>query len=60
MMVDVDRLFDEFAASYSRGDQPEISSYLARPAIEPTTWRAWSRSSSASRPLPSRARRTSR
>ena len=29
-MADVDRLFDEFAASYVRGEQPDLPSYLAR------------------------------
>ena len=29
-MADVDRLFDEFAASYARGEQPDLPSYLAR------------------------------
>jgi len=30
MMVDADRLFDEFAASYVRGEQPDLIDYLAR------------------------------
>ena len=29
-MADVDRLFDEFAASYVRGEQPDVAAYLAR------------------------------
>jgi len=29
-MADVDRLFDELAAAYVRGERPELASYLAR------------------------------
>lgn len=29
-MADVDRLFDEFAASYARGDRPDLAGYLTR------------------------------
>lgn len=29
-MADVDRLFDEFAAAYVRGEQPDLPGYLAR------------------------------
>jgi hypothetical protein len=29
-MTDVDRLFDEFAAAYVRGDRPDLPDYLAR------------------------------
>jgi len=29
-MVDVDRLFDEFAAAYVRGERPDLPAYLAR------------------------------
>jgi hypothetical protein len=29
-MADVDRLFDEFAAAYVRGDRPDLPDYLAR------------------------------
>ena len=29
-MPDVDRLFDELAAAYVRGDRPDLPAYLAR------------------------------
>jgi hypothetical protein len=33
-MADVDRLFDEFAAAYVRGEQPDIGAWLARAGDE--------------------------